>query len=754
MVVFGAHWACGIDAEYHVPWVGARGCATAGASQQTIAVTSDRRCCITGATGIAGIARRGRFAVFAALLSTFTLGPPTTLGAQSESRAAVGVWNDSTANALIERATIRRSLQLADSTLLSYHANAHGFLAFLAQIGEGVIIPPKVVQSEELALRVSWWQPNHSAQLLIGRRDTTLLPADVGYYRDRYGVILDNLPDRIRLGDGRDVADVPHPLAASARTLYEFQRGEPLRIRIPGRDIMVDEVRFRPRDGNEAAAIGSVFLDRETAAVVRISMTFTRAAILDKRIETLVVTLENGLIRERYWLPRRQEVEVSRGSTWMDIPMRGIVRGRWEVSNYDVNEQLPVGTQQLPRWSSVSADSLKRYQFADRIVDVLPSDIQIATSDDVARAKTQAEAAVRAAMLAKPAQTSVSGRGISDAARVTRTEGLSLGAGASRRWGAGWLLSARGRYGLSDKQLKGHVFLGRTPAFGRVPLLQLFAERDVRDVARPERAGVTNSLAAVLFGSDYSLQVDTRAAGIVYRHEPRSPFSLRLAYESDRPLSVTARPLQGRYEPTIPAWSLNGVRAELRGDGGWVAGDQHATSGTWWLGTSVGAYTGPAVRPLLARVQGQAIVQRSLANDRALVSYTMAGFATGRDLAPQWLVYAGGPWSAPGYDVATFASRALVSQRFEFRQPIPGPAVPLGRYGKAPARIVLAPYIQVVATASGIASSPTRVSGLWPSVGTGALTFFDLVRFDVARGLRDGVWRFAVDIDRGFWGVL
>ena len=38
----------------------------------------------------------------------------------------------------------------------------------------------KVVQTEELALSIAWWQPNRSAQQLVGRRDTTLLPADVG----------------------------------------------------------------------------------------------------------------------------------------------------------------------------------------------------------------------------------------------------------------------------------------------------------------------------------------------------------------------------------------------------------------------------------------------------------------------------------------------------------------------------------------------------------------------------------------------
>ncbi|MEN9816497.1 MAG: hypothetical protein RLZ32_377, partial [Gemmatimonadota bacterium] len=197
-------------------------------------------------------------------------------------------------DSLVARAIARRQGQLADSTLLSYEADAHGFLAFLGQLGDGGVIPPRVVQSEELALRLAWWHPGRSAQRLVGRRDTTLLPAQVQYYRDRYGVVLDNLPDRIRLGDGQDVRDVPHPLGAGAPARYRYAPGTPVTIRLPGRTILVDEVRFQPRDPSQPAAVGSVYLDRETAAVVRLSMTFTRAAILDRRIESLVVTLENG----------------------------------------------------------------------------------------------------------------------------------------------------------------------------------------------------------------------------------------------------------------------------------------------------------------------------------------------------------------------------------------------------------------------------------------------------------------------------
>ena len=675
-------------------------------------------------------------------------------------------WRDTLADSLVRRAIDRRGVQLADSTLLSYTASAHGFLAFLAQLGEGVLIPPKVVQSEELQLSIAWWQPGRSAQRLVGRRDTTLLPADVGYYRDRYSVVLDNLPDRIRLGDGQDVRDVPHPLAALAPRIYEYAMGRALRIRIPGREIVLDEVKFRPRNAAQPAAVGSVYLDRETGAVVRLSMTFTRAAIIDRRIETLVVTLENGLVRERYWLPRRQEVEVSRSSTWFDIPARGIVRGRWEISGYTVNERVAPSTMLLPRWSAAPRDSAKAYPFTGRVIDALPPEIQIASSEEVVQARVQAEAAIRSSMLSRPTTASVTGRGLSDLARFSRTEGFAIGIGASHRSSTGVQVGGRVRYGFGDEQVKGQLAIGLVPAFGRTPLIQLFAEREYRDLAFAERAGVTNSLGAALFGSDYTTQVDTRAIGVLWRRKPTSAFTGRLAYEREVPLSVQASSVWGRFAPTLAAWDIAGVRAEMQGTGGWVGADERGARGNWSLQMSAGAFKGngnpsltdpfamqPLLKPLVARAQGLVQITKPLGGDRAVFVQTFAGVAGGRDLPPQWLIFAGGPWSAPGADFHAFASRAMLSQRVEFRQPIPAPSIPLKRWGKSPPHVTLAPFVQLLATAGGTPDRPTAAA-LRPSAGMGVLMFYDLVRADVALGLRDGQWRFNIDIDRGFWGIL
>jgi hypothetical protein len=47
-----------------------------------------------------------------------------------------------------------------------------------------------------------------------------------------------------------------------------------------------------------------------------------------------------------------------------------------------------------------------------------------------------------------------------------------------------------------------------------------------------------------------------------------------------------------------------------------------------------------------------------------------------------------------------------------------------------------------------------RSAGWYPSLGAGALLFFDAVRLDVGRGLRHGKWTFSVDVTPELWRVL
>lgn len=663
-------------------------------------------------------------------------------------------WDEPAVRALAERATARRSEQIADTLLHDYTAMARGFLTFLAQVGEGFPDPPRIVKADQLAVSIYWRAPDLSKQILVGRRDTLLLPADVGYYRDRYGIIQNNFPDRIRMGDGNDVRDVPHPLSAAGLREYQFALGDSLRIRLPDRVIEVDEVKFRPRDATQPRAVGTLYVDRETAAVVRMALTFTRAAILDRRIETLAVTLENGLVDGRFWLPRRQELEVARTSTWLDFPARGIIRGRWEVGDYKVNQELPVSIFAGSEIVSESPQALASYPFEGALLDQVPSDVVAVTDADVARVRAQAEALVRQQLLNRASGTSLSARRFSDFLRVNRVEGLAFGAGT--RWSATPTVSASLslRYGVDDARLKGRLSVSRSRGLASSPgSLELFGGREYRDAGdEMETSLVRNSLAAQEFGSDYTDPYEVREVGIGTGLGEWAGVRLRseVAWEDQRAVAVHAAPSSGRYEPTIPASSLHGARVALLAErplddgpfGVRLRWRAELRGGLWEGGTRT------------LRASATADADRSLGSGRLVLRTSAAALAG--TAVPQQLAYLGGPTSGPGYAFHTLASRVGVSQRVEWQTAVPFVGIPVGRFGKTPASMTLAPYVHASAIGApvAVAGRVGRLGGVYPSVGVGGLFFFDLLRVDVARGLRDGRWMLGMDVSRTLWGIF
>ena len=269
------------------------------------------------------------------------------------------IWNDARTTALVERATERRASQLADTALVDYKATAHGYLTFLAQFGEGFPEPPKIVKADELGLEVYWRAPDLSKQRIMGRRDTLLLPTDINYHRDHLGIVQNNFRNIIRLGEGDEVKDVPHPLSPTGLQVYDFAIHDSLQIRLADRTLDVYEVRVRPRDDRQPRTVGAVYIDRETGEVVRMAFSFTRAALIDKDLEDVSVVLENALIEGRFWLPRRQEIEIRRTGTWLDYPIRGIIRGRWEIGDYRFNLGLPTALFNGPEIVQSSPAQLK-----------------------------------------------------------------------------------------------------------------------------------------------------------------------------------------------------------------------------------------------------------------------------------------------------------------------------------------------------------------------------------------------------------
>ena len=675
-------------------------------------------------------------------------------------------WNDPRTRALVEQATERRARQIADTALASYKAAAHGYLTFLAQVGEGFTEPPKIVKADELALEVYWHAPNLSKQLIAGRRDTLLLPTDINYHRDHLGIVQNNFPNIIRLGDGDEVRDVPHPLSADGLTQYDYAIRDSLKIRLGPRTLDVYEVRVRPKNERQPRAVGAVYIDRESGEVVRMAFSFTRSALKDKELEDVSVVLENGLIEGRFWLPRRQEIEIRRTGTWLDYPARGIIRGRWEICCYEVNKPLPAGIFEGPEIALAPRGTPMPVPFTGQVLDSLPPDVRAVTDADVAKVQDEARALVRGQALARSRSTSLSGRSVSDFIRVNRVEGLALGGGLTRRLGEGFALIVRGRYGFSDEEgkIRGELSYRRASGAG----ISLAAFRDTRDMGDVmERSLAVNSIAAQEFGSDYTDPFGVRGASATLRFPLSAGVtsSIAAAWERHWGLERHATPATGKYEAAPPASRIveRRLTAEI---------DRPTKVGLFGFETRLHA-VGSLIRyrdteregaaRTFTRFDASGNFEKPMGRQR-LVFRSSAAIAPGIDsLPPQHFVYLGGPVTGPGYDYHQFASDAGGSHHLELQTPAPFFSVPLGRYGRTPASVTLAPFVNLIwikrrdnPRGPTMPESGRRAGGVdWhPSVGLGVLSVFDLVRVDLARGLSDGRWTFSADISRDFWRIL
>ena len=675
---------------------------------------------------------------------------PATAAAQTASG-----WNSDLTREIVTRATERRERQFADTGLVDYHATAHGFVTFLAQLGRGLSESPKIVKADELAVEVYWRAPNFSKQVIIGRRDTLALPTDIAYHRDHLGIVQNNFPDVIRIGEGDEVRDVPHPLSRSGLDLYDFALGDSLRIRTPQRTIEVLELRVRPKDDGAPRIVGSLFLERETAQVVRMAFGFTQAAFLEPGLEDISVVLENSLVEARFWLPTRQEIEIRRRGSWLEFPARGIIRGRWEIGDYQLNIHSAPVFYAGPEIVQFPDDRLRRHPFRGKLLDSLPPDVRVVADADVKRVQDDARALVRGQALTRVRSTSLSATRVSDFIRFNRVEGLAAGAGIMRRFGNGLAGGIGGRWGFDDHEAKGYASLGVTNAGDRGVVVH--ASRDFRDVGdEAEASAVASSLAAQEFGSDRRDPFDVRAVGV--RALLGAIGGVRIAaeasYQSHDPLAVHATPASHAFTSTISALRLRatrlGVTLERAPALAWSGTEFRLDAevhGLRYRPRDGGAGDATIVRGFVA-----AAVERPFGDHRLVTRATAAEVSNAMTLPQQELVYLGGATSAPGYDFHSFVARTAFTAHVEWRLPVRFVPIPLGRFGQAPGVATLAPYGHVAGVALTPAGAPA--DGVYPSVGIALSPIFELLRFDVARGLHGGRWTFSVDIARDFWSVL
>lgn len=660
---------------------------------------------------------------------------------------AAQVWNDSAAVALVERGIAARARAEPDSSLISYHTRAHGFLFFLAQAGRQLQGPPRLIKADELDVDVYWRAPATSRQVILRWRDGRWLPTDVHYHRDHLGIVTSNFGDRIRIGEGDEVKDVVHPLAALGPSLYDYRLSDSVRVRTRDGTLLLREVEVRPRDPAAPRVIGTLSLDVASGDLVRFRFSFTPSAYLDPSLEDISIGLENARVEQRWWLPFRQEVEIRRRMTWLDFPARSIIRGRWEIGDYDLNVAVPspvlagpaIGGLRAPRdtggaWTAPLASAIAD---VERPVDREALD---AVRDEVTRL-------AEGRMLSGLPRARLGLSAISDLARVNRVQGLALGAGAAFQAGPSLVFRPRLAFGTSDGRLLAD--LAATWTRPRVTVTFAAGRRLLDFADQPVASGVVSSLLAQEGGrdlGDYVLR-DAAALSAARRLGGSAVLTIQGGVERARSVRTEASPAHGSYRPNpaLGAGTLAVARTGL---------EYHSASltGVSAFGFSLSAEGGVGDREYL---RGVAALEWLLPAGPGGVRLRAESGIGSRRL-PAYRSFAIGGWGTlPGEPFRAWGGRRMALASLEYRVPVPFAALPLGSFVSTGAELTLAPFLSAGWAGGGIAGLPWRASGaIRPVAGLAIEWFHHLIRVEGGVSLRTGKLGVSVDLARAWWEIL
>ncbi len=659
-------------------------------------------------------------------------------------------WNAPDALALAAAGSARRQEAQADSTLASYRTRAHGFVFFLAQVGEeGLAQPPRLVKADELQVEVYWRAPNRSKQVILGWRDGTFLPTDINYHRDHLGIVTNNFGDLIRIGEGDEVRDVPHPLSPGGLQAYDFAITDSVVVEGVEGSVSLLALSARPKDFSRPLVVGTLYLDAGTAQLVRFRFSFTPAAYLDRQLEDITITLQSSLWENRYWLPYRQEVEIRRRFSWLEFPARGIIQGRWEIEDYDVNAEFPDAVLAGPAIGGLRRTGGPDSLFAEPLSEAIAAVARPLDEREMAQIRADIERLAGNNLLSGLPSARIGGAGISDFVRVNRVQGLALGGRAvlGLRRNRVQLTPSIG-IGTSDGRVTG----GLTARIGTgATELTASVSRRVQDFSDyPVIAPVLNSIAAQEFGEDYGdyVLLDAASAGVGHRIDARHVLAVEGAIERSRSLEVESSPATGTYRPN-PALGAGIYRiARLRFERG--AGSSVAQVSDVRGSLTFEAGEGPTN---YRRASGSARWLRPVGRTE-LVVRAAAGVAS--EGVPGYRSFAlGGRGTLIGEPFRAFGGRRSLLGPVEWRVNAPAPAIPLGSFASTGNTMVLAPFASVGWTGGAVTNGiGTASDGARPVVGLAAELFMRLIRVEAGMALRTGEVGVTVDIGRDWWGAL
>lgn len=670
-------------------------------------------------------------AVFRALFVLCALFVPSTSPAQQDPLG----WNGPRAVELMDRARVRRDLPRGDSSLQNYTAKANGFVYFYLDRQESD--ERTLVKVDQIAIDLYWKSPNRTKQRIVGLRDISRLPNKMYYHLDHLTVVQNGFGDVIKIGDGDEVRDVPHPAAAGADTIYDFRLADSVTLQLGGdqNTVRVYEIQVRPKRTNRSALIGSVFVDRATADIVRMTFTFTPASYVDRRLDYINISLDNGLFDGRYWLPAEQSVEIRRQIPELDFAAGAVIKGRVRVGTYEFNQPLS-DTLFWGREVAAAPEAERRnYDFP---VDIF-ADVNEAGLSPTPRMEELQELAaelVGESKLSGLPPLRVYVPDASSVLRYNRAEGWYGGLGATYVASPSLRFDALGGYAFGAEHPVGLLQLRADRGNTSFYLAgELNSPRDIGPVSG--MPGALNTVAGRLLHEDY---LDPYYAdGLSLRLERRlgkyMQARLRLAAEEQRSATLTqdasefipVRPISdGRaYEISVGVQRALPETAGLRWAGGLHA-DVVRFEAHWFA------------RP---RLEMRAHYD-SDSKATSLSSTLRASAPVSGDLPPQYQVLLGGRETLPGYGYRAFGGDSYLLLNVEASRSIWEPWVRARAFGAFGVTDVIDgqryPQLQP-------ATDPAF------SGGVGVSLFWDVLRFDIAYGDK---WRTLFSVQPNLRDIL
>jgi hypothetical protein len=512
----------------------------------------------------------------------------------------------------------------------------------------------------------------------------------------------------------------------------------------------------RPRDFGVAAIVGTLFLDLESAEVVRMAFNFTPRAYLDPQLEDVSIVLDNALWEGRFWLPYRQEVEIRRRATWLDIPARGIIRGRWEIDNYLFNVGLSTGWFVGDEISAIPKSERDSFPWPTLLTDAIQDVSEPVRENDLERVRAEVSKVAGRRALTGLKRQRLGARSFSELLHVNRVEGLAVGAGYVWRVPGDRIeIRALGSYGVADKDAKGTFSI--TSQAG----IELSAYRQVRDIAdAPVIAPLLNSLAAQEFGDDYGDYYRASGARVSVRQSLGGRGELRVTLAGDRVASedIHASPATGdfRSNPRIADgdYATIALTVRRRSEGFAVRRD-FAAELTLEGGRRVRDGTSS-----YARISGSGHILAPIASGRThVLARVEFGLATAA-LPPHRAFVLGGRGTLLGDPFRQWGGRRLGLVHLEWRVPVPFIRLKAGP-ARTPGTITLAPYAAAGWTADAIPPippppllTPWRVTpGTRTTLGVAA-EWLGVFRIEAGYGAQTHQAHLAFDITRDFWDIL